>query len=173
MAARLTITAQLDDPRVRAAFAHWRRLGADPQPLLRSIGVGLTANTRDRFMVGRDPDGNAWAPLSPAYAPIKRGGGILRASGLLMGSITFETAGHELAVGSNRIYAGVHQFGATIRAKAGGFLRFQLAQGEVTVRSVTIPARPYLGIGPEDEDTVLDATEAFYLRFAPGAGPPA
>lgn len=166
--ATLTVNARLEDPQVRAAFARWQRLGADPQPLLRAIGVGLVENTHQRFEAARDPEGNPWDPLSVAYAPLKRGAGILRESAMrggLMGSITFDVAGDEVAVGSNKIYAGVHQFGATIRAKNGPFLMFRLAYGWVRREQVEIPARPYLGIGPEDQDTILDAVEVFYLRF--------
>jgi len=54
-------------------------------------------------------------------------------------------------------YAAIHEFGGTISAKGGGFLRFPAQTGTshtgsevhrgtewVMVRSVTIPARPYL-----------------------------
>ena len=48
-------------------------------------------------------------------------------------------------VGSDLVYAPVHEFGAKINAKGGGFLTFKLRDGTFRkVRSVTIPARPYL-----------------------------
>jgi len=47
-------------------------------------------------------------------------------------------------VGSNMIYAPVHEFGAVIRAKNAPFLRFQVNGHWVSVKEVTIPARPFL-----------------------------
>lgn len=146
----------------RAAHA-W----GQPGPILRAIGTGLAANTRNRFDRGVAPDGAPWAELSPAYEPMKKGPGILRESGMrggLQGSITFDVDGSVLSVGTNKVYGAVHQFGAVIRPRSAAYLVFRLAFGLVKVRQVTIPARPYLGIGPEDEDTILDVAEAFMAR---------
>jgi phage gpG-like protein len=41
-------------------------------------------------------------------------------------------------------YARIHEMGGTIRAKGGGWLRFKGNKGWATVKSVDIPARPYL-----------------------------
>lgn len=53
----------------------------------------------------------------------------------------------EGVIGSNAIYARIHELGGVITPKApGGKLRFQTRDGAWhTVSSVTIPARPYLG----------------------------
>ncbi len=168
--ATITITSRLDSPEVQSAFQHWRSLGRDGTPLMRAIGVGLVSNTQDRFDAARSPDGAAWEPVKEPWASLKRGPGILREAGMrggLQGSITFDAGSDEVSVGSNKVYAGVHQFGATIRPKNGPFLIFRTANGRPYgfARQVRIPARPYLGIGPEDEDTILDATEVFWLRF--------
>jgi len=43
-------------------------------------------------------------------------------------------------------YAAIHELGGTITAKSGPYLKFKTDSGNwVQVRSVTIPARPYLG----------------------------
>ena len=72
-----------------------------------------------------------------------------RVSGRLAGSIVgrVETEGNEVVglVGTKVIYARIHEFGGTIRAKRAPFLVFKLADGTFRrVKSVTIPARPYL-----------------------------
>ena len=150
----------------RAAHA-W----GDPVPILRAIGTGLAANTRNRFDRGVAPDGAPWAELSPAYAPMKKGPGILRESGDLQGSITFDVDGNVLSVGTNKIYGAIHQFGGTIRPRSAKVLVFRLAFGVVKARKVAIPPRPFLGIGPEDEDTILDVAEVFMARaLARGRG---
>lgn len=146
----------------RAAHA-W----GDPVPILRAIGTGLAANTRSRFNRGVAPDGAPWAELSPAYAPMKKGPGILRESGMrggLQGSIIFDVGGNVLSVGTNKIYGAIHQFGGTIRPRSAKVLVFRLAFGVVKARKVAIPPRPFLGIGPEDEDTILDNAEVFMAR---------
>ena len=168
--ATLTITAGLESPQVQAAFRHWQQLGRDGTPLMSAIGVGLVANVHDRFDAETDPDGNRWPAVKEPWASFKKGPGILRESGMrggLMGSITSDAGRDEVSVGSNRVYAGVHQFGAVIRAKNAPFLVFRTAGGAVfgRARQVTIPARPYLGVSSADEDTILDAVEVFWLRF--------
>ena len=167
--AGVTLTVGFEDGEVRRTLGHWERLGRDPAPMLRAIGRGLVENTQDRFDAGQAPDGSAWEELRPWYAATKKGAGILREAGMrggLQGSITFDVAGKELAVGSNKVYAAVHQFGATIKPARARFLVFRTADGEVfgRARSVTIPARPYLGISAADETMVLDVTEVFMMR---------
>lgn len=165
------ISVEIQDGYVRAALAQWRQTGRDPVPMMRAIGARLVSNTHERFAAAVGPDGQAWAALSPAYAGLKRGPGILREAGMrggLMGSITFDVAagGAELAVGTNKHYAAIHQFGGTIRAKNKPFLAFRTVNGMAFVRSVTIPARPFLGLSRADEEDILDTVEAFLSRPA-------
>jgi phage virion morphogenesis protein len=161
------ITVELQSPDLPAAMARWRGVGRNPAPMMRAIGTRLVSNTQDRFDVGQDPEGRPWAALSPGYAGLKRGAGILREAAMrggLMGSITHDVVGAEVAIGSNKIYAGVHQFGAIIRAKNKPFLRFRTVTGFAAVRSVTIPARPYLGLSRTDEEDIFDTVEFFLNR---------
>lgn len=164
-----TLTVRLEATQAAAQLRRAADAWGDPGPILRAIGTGLARNTRERFDLGVDPEGNPWAELHPAYEPMKKGPGILRESGMrggLQGSITFDVAGHEVAIGTNKIYGAIHQFGGTIRPKRGEYLVFRLAGALVKALEVSIPARPYLGIGDEDEDTILDVAEAFLTRAA-------
>jgi phage virion morphogenesis protein len=163
------IVSAFDDKTVLAAFTRLREVTTVSQGLMRAIGVGLVMTTQARFDREEDPDGNAWAPLLPAYAAIKRGPGILRESGMrggLQGSITFEAGHNTVTVGSNKIYAAIHQFGGKIVPKSAKALVFKLGAGGgvVRVQSVTIPARPYLGFGAAEIDMVLDVTGVFVMR---------
>lgn len=164
-----TLEVRLEATQAAAQLRSAAEAWGQPGPILRAIGVGLARNTRERFDQGMDPGGHPWAELNPAYEMGKKGPGILRESGMrggLQGSITFDVAGHEVAIGTNKIYGAIHQFGGTIRPKRGPYLVFRLAGALVKTREVTIPARPYLGIGDEDEDTILDVAEAFLTRAA-------
>ena len=157
-----TITITIDDRQVGRALRGIAAIGRSPAQLLGAISVGLVRNTQDRFDDETAPDGSAWAPLNPLYASGKRRPGILRESGMsggLQGSITGEVQGHSVVVGSNKIYAAVHQFGATITPRAGKALHFMMGGQKIVARSVTIPARPYLGLSTRDEETIQEAAE--------------
>ena len=131
----------------------------------RGIGEALVETTRARFDTGTEPFGPAWHALNPAYAAIKRGGGgiLVGSSALLRNTVVSQVSGNNIYVGSNRIYAAVHQFGAVIRPVRTKALMFRMGgvgkrggAGFVRAQSVTIPARPYLGFGPKDQRAVLD-----------------
>lgn len=165
-----TLTARLEDGDVRAALRRAALIGRSGE-LLEQIGAGLARNTQERFDDARDPRGEPWKPLSELYAPIKKGNGILRVSGMsggLQGMITYEATTDEVAVGSKKPYAAIHQFGGTIRPKNGPHLIFRTVHGLAFAKSVTIPARPYLGISAQDEDTILDAAETMWQRATGG-----
>jgi phage virion morphogenesis protein len=163
------ITYKLDDKTFEAAVT---KLGGVLRTgVMRQIGVALVEQTNRRFDAGRDPFGQKWQALLPAYAMIKRGPGILRASQMLQRSVTYAATGNQVTVGSNRIYAAVHQFGATITAKNGKGLAFMLGSAGprgprggksktlkhwVHAQSVRIPQRPYLGFGPNDQRAVME-----------------
>ena len=147
-----------------AAMAH-------PRPLLRQLGVLLQHSTQQRFNYGVDPEGQAWAPLLPAYAAVKTGPAILVNSGMsggLQGSITFDTGDGFVVVGSNKVYAAVHQFGAVIRPKNAKALVFRLAGGVVHAHQVTIPARPYLGLSDADWVEVAELAGEYIARLLRG-----
>lgn len=71
------------------------------------------------------------------------------------------------AGGRRAFYASVHEYGKTITAKTpGGYLRFKGSRGWATVRSVTIPKRPFLAPAREDAIKGLDATLIKRVRQA-------
>lgn len=172
------ITVEFQATPIRGYLDRLRFTLSRPEELTEPIGIRLRDNTQDRFAAERAPDGTPWERLNPAYAEIKRGPGILRGpnwsrSGMA-GMITYEAAGWEVAVGSNKVYAAIHQFGGTIRPKRrGGLLTLRTPEGAVwgVAREVTIPARPYLGLSAEDERDVLDIIEDWHDRA--GRGGPA
>jgi len=136
--------------------------GLDMTPLMDQIGALLEQSARDRIEdTNVAPDGAAW----PQSLRAKEDGGLtLFESGRLAASITHTADPARTDIGSNLIYAGVHQAGATIVPRNAEALFFQLPNGEyVTVASVTIPARPYLGVSDQDELEIYDLVEDFFL----------
>lgn len=172
----VTLETRIDTKAAIKSFTRVQRMMRDTTPVMRAIGTGLVENTHTRFERAQDPQGRAWAPLNPAYAAGKRGPGILRGSGMrggLMGSITAKATPQTVAVGTNKIYALIHQVGGIIKPK-GDHLVFSFGDRTIFAKSVTIPARPYLGIGPEDEETILDVLDAALSgAFGSGDGTPA
>lgn len=163
----LSFTIDLDDAQARAALARWSAGDGDLYDLMDPIGSALRDNVLDRFEHGRGPDGKPWKKSRRAE---KAGGQTLVDKGRLRDSVTYEATGREVEIGSNVIYAAIHQFGGVIKAKTPKGLAFSIPgaiadSGEdelVNVMSVTIPPRPFLptdGLAPEDQEAITDLVE--------------
>jgi phage virion morphogenesis protein len=143
-----SIKISVDDAVINAALASLAGKVETMRPLMEEIGGALLTSTQLRFEREQGPDGNPW-PKSIRAA--LRGGKTLTDSGRLVQSLTFVADDSSVQVGTNAIYAAVHQFGAHIEAKTAKGLRFRGADGGwVVVQSVDIPARPFLGIDDDD-----------------------
>jgi phage virion morphogenesis protein len=122
-------------PALRALSQRTHRLG----DALDTIGGALVASTQQRFLDEQTPTGSGWDGHSPA-TEAKRGEGadILRDHNHLFDSLDEKVAGSDVAIGTNMVYARIHQLGG------------QAGPG----KKVTIPARPYLGISEADRTEI-------------------
>lgn len=115
----------------------------DLSPVLDEIGASNVTETQHRFEQETDPEGRKWQGLS-ALTIAKRKQArprILQDKRHLFDSITHVVSGgKQVAVGSNKVQARIHQL--------GGFA----GRGH----KVEIPARPYLGISEEGRKEILD-----------------
>lgn len=159
-----TLTVDIEDRAVSRAFDQLSRIMRNTTPVMSAIGTGLVASTHRRFVSQTDPDGNPWAALNPEYAEGKRNSRILTESGGLRDSITAAPSRTSVQVGTNKIYAAIHQMGGVIKPKGDGRLAFRIGDRLVRPTSVTIPARPYLGISTEDETMIGDTIFGFLNR---------
>jgi phage virion morphogenesis protein len=133
----------------------------DMTPLMGAVARYGEESTRLRFRDETGPDGQRWLP---SFRARTEGGQTLSKSGQLRDTLTSEFSSNRAAWGSNKIYAAVHQFGATIRAKSGGRLKFKLPGiGFVSPEEVTIPARPFLGFNADDRAEISDLAEGYFL----------
>lgn len=98
-----------------------------------AIEVESTAK-REGFEEGRKPPGRSKSKR--LHAPFGR----------LRSSITHrvDKAGLRAFVGTNVIYARIHEFGGVIEPKSARFLVFKVDDRWIRTSRVTIPARPYL-----------------------------
>lgn len=166
----VTMTLALDDVAPRAALGRVVDASADMTPLMDDIGALLVAGAVERIgQTNEAPDGSPWPKSLRATL---EGGPTLHDSGQLMRSINAQPEARSVMVGSNMIYAGVHQEGMTIRPRNGKALVFTLANGETAVvGSVTIPARPYLGISADEGTEIEELALAYFVEaFGGGAG---
>lgn len=96
-----------------------------------------------------------------AQAEANRQGGAavgnpLRDTGRMRNSITSRVEADGVTIGTNVIYAPVHQFGATIRPKKAGRLVFPGPRGDIIfAKKVIVPARPFLPIRASGQPVVL------------------
>ncbi|PIW54594.1 MAG: phage virion morphogenesis protein [Sphingomonadales bacterium CG12_big_fil_rev_8_21_14_0_65_65_10] len=165
MAVQLHITTEGGLEVQRAIGELVDRFG-DLTPLMEGFGLTLESATIDRFDQESAPDGSKWTPSIRAR---EEGGKTLTDSAQLRSSITSIARSQSVEVGTNKIYAGTHQFGATIRPKSADKLAFQLpgGLGFRKVDQVTIPPRPFLGLSVADEEELLAQAED-YARDAAG-----
>lgn len=107
-------------------------------PFLKAAGLVMLESSQRNFMAGGRP---GWAPLTPATIRRRRGQGTpepLRDTGVLMTSLAplgadvFRLTPLSVEAGTNVPYAGYHQLG------------------------IGVPARPFLMLQPEDEETILN-----------------
>ena len=115
----------------------------------RIVGEHLMKRLKVRFKNEQAPDGSRWQAHSPVTIAnrLKRFGNspltILRQSGHLASNFNYEASDAHTKVGTPVLYAAIHHFGG----KAG--------RGH----KVTIPARPILGIEPDDPDEIMAMAE--------------
>ncbi|MDE2388929.1 MAG: phage virion morphogenesis protein, partial [Betaproteobacteria bacterium] len=129
-------------------------VGQSPHGAMRDIAAYGENSTKARFADGVGPDGTPWKPSWRVQA---RGGKTLIDSGRLLGSITADSGDDFAEWGSNAIYAAIQQFGGEIRAKTAKALFFKSPDGSGrSMKKVTIPPRPYLGINADDEENIID-----------------
>jgi len=158
-----------DIVRTRKGLARKLARAGRKDDLLHEIGLYLVESSQNRFEDQIGPDGKEWKVSGRVAAS---GGQTLVKDGHLRASITYRLRGGSVEAGSNLIYAGVHQKGATIRAKTAKGLIFQVpgkpGDNDVSyrrVQSVTIPARPYMGINAADRREIREIVED-HLREA-------
>lgn len=150
---------------VQSKFKAMVDKGEDLSGVFGEIGERLLESTTQRFKQEEAPDGTPWAPLKKStinrklLKGVRKGNNgkrsstiksgrwkpqvfrnfgnlrILHESGNLQDTIAYQSDKQSVEVGSNRIYAATHQFGADDRK---------------------IPARPFLGLSEDDNQMIVE-----------------
>jgi phage virion morphogenesis protein len=157
------ITVKVTDNAVKKAMARLSRRMADPSPVMLAISEALKTQTSDNFSAQAGPLGK-WPPLKYKRKGRDTNPQILTDSARLRNSITATHSRNTAVVGTNVVYAAIHQFGGTINMPARSQLSYfkqdkRGSVGRLFVRkdaanyarwhtrgdgSIDMPARPFL-----------------------------
>lgn len=125
--------------------------------------LGVSQTQRRIESEKESPEGEAWQEWSSGYAETRSGGqGLLFGEGNLAHSIAGGAGASESYWGSNLIYAAIQHAGGTIVPTNAKALVFRMGDALVHAKSVTIPARPYLGISTENAREMEETALGFY-----------
>lgn len=168
-----TVTIEIHDQDVLAAFNRLAAANANLTPAFRAIGERLAESTKRRFETSTGPDGRRWAPNSPVTiaamlarrkGAFRKGDGKLSAKGAglvmakkpLLGEskalstgINYRVVADGVFVGSPMQYAAMQHFG-------GSKAEFPNLWGD-------IPARPFLGVSDQDRGDILEILQNHLL----------
>lgn len=162
----ITIEIKIDNRTLIAALQGLQDMGTDSTALMRQCAGIMAGAVEDAFAGQRDPvTGTPWVPLQQSTVLARQleghDGKILQLSGSMASTIARRYGNGYAVVGSNKKYAAIHQFGGktrphTIRAKFAKALKIPGVGLRKSVQhpGSTIPARPFLGIGPAEMEEI-------------------
>ncbi|NNV22663.1 phage virion morphogenesis protein [Ochrobactrum pseudogrignonense] len=140
----------IDDADMREKLAELIGKMQRPIGFYKNVGERLLESVDNNFDNESAPDGTRWQGLSAVTrdrrsklngnAPMT----ILQVSGRLKESINYEASDTEVRIGSALVYAAIQHLGG----ESKGYMR-----------GAVIPARPYLGISPADEEEIFAIAE--------------
>lgn len=161
------IEVKIDDREVRDLLSRIAAKTGNLTPAMKTIGEIVLRSVKENFRQGGRPE--KWKPLSQrtlhsvagGKKGYKKSGGlragsirrlkdrkILIASKRLMDSISYKEEKDKVTIGTDVVYAALHQFGG----KAG--------RG----KKINVPARPFLMVQEEDWPAIKEALEDYLIR---------
>ena len=145
--AETTIYVHIDDREVVKLLKQLEATGKDMTPVMRTIAGIMADAVEQNFEKEGRPD--HWQPL--ALSTIKQRekhghwpGQMLQRTGSLASSVTIKFDANSASVGTNKVYAAIHQFGGLAGRN----------------QSARIPAHPFLVLDNDDINEIIEAIEA-------------
>jgi phage virion morphogenesis protein len=164
---------KIEDQAIMAALGRLEQAGRDMSPVMRSIAEELREQTEANFEAEGRPK---WLGIQPRKG--REGGQILQDTGQLAASISTTSDATSAVIGSNKVYAAIHQLGGKTRPHVIRPRNKQaLAFGGRVVKSVNhpgsnIPARPFLPVDaqgslqPEAREAILSLASNYLSNVA-------
>lgn len=139
------IEITIDNRQVLDALHELARRADDLSPAMREIAGVMADAVEENFEQEGRPKWPDLADSTKAQRAKKEHwpGSVLQVTGQLAASIQRESGRDHAVVGTNKVYAAIHQFGG----KAG------------RNHAADIPARPFLMLADDDEQEVLDVIQ--------------
>ena len=143
----MQIDYKFNNKAIQDSMARLRQLGADMTPITRGIAAVLASESEAAFQKEADPStGQKWKPLTPRYAAKLAAKGLTgkmlnRTMGGLAMSLTTEFDAVSAAIGSNKVYAAIHQLGGT---------------PDMPPAPAAIPAREYMGLSQAGINDIIE-----------------
>ncbi|WP_175922085.1 phage virion morphogenesis protein [Burkholderia latens] len=190
----MIVEIEIDDSRYAATMARVRALMQDASPVTALIAGLMADAVEENFAQQGRPK---WLGLSPKTLKRRREeagtGKILQRSGRLASSITPAHDATTARVGTNVVYAAIHQFGGTIqRHPISGYVRLRKGRDGMIMRqadhshlavfaknshkrvkivkwtrsrgwTIKIPARPFFAL-TESDNIGIESEVSTYLR---------
>lgn len=182
----VSIQLDLSTEVLAAALKKLAGASADMTPAMQQVGSFMETETLLRFEREQAPDGSKWPPSLRAK---RTGGQTLTDTARLRQSIVSEATATTAAVGTNLVYAAIHQMGGTIEREARQqtiYHHYDKRAGELSRRFVTkgksnfardvqvkahkikIPARPFLGANEQSETGIAEILTDYLAAAAGG-----
>lgn len=150
----MKIDIRYDDGEVRRGLNRLLRASRDLSPAMREIAGHLADSAEENLQRQAAPDGVPWKPLAESTVADRRrqgygAGPILERSGDLFGSIHADHDRRSAVAGTNLVYAALQQFGGEPGMPPG---------------AAAVPARPFLGVGEEHREMILESIREHLRR---------
>lgn len=127
--------------------------------LMEGIGRLVQEQTRHRIVALKT------SPAGAGWKPNRAGTSTLFRSGTLADSIDYLASNDSVQVGSGLVYARIHQEGGKIEPKSAKTLAFMAGGQLVFAKSVTMPARTYIGLSSDNRQEIVEAAEDWLSRL--------
>lgn len=127
--------------------------------LMEGIGRLVQEQTRRRI------EDEKTSPAGVPWKANRQGTSTLYQTGALSRSVDYIASEESVQVGSGIVYARIHQEGGTIKPKNARVLVFRAGGRMVFARTVTIPARPWLGLSVNNQREIVESAEDWLGRL--------
>ena len=164
----ISYTFETDDEIILARFDQLTDRLDDLGGFYKNVGEHMLRSAKQNFEAEASPDGEPWKELLPqtirrrekrGQTPIQ----ILRATRNtgLAASINYQLEPGLVRIGSPKEYAAIHQLGGVIKNKARKGKAFGRDDVAIPAHTINIPARPYIGVGPDDQVAIIEIADAW------------
>lgn len=163
----MQINVEIKDDELQNLLTRLQSKMKNLTPVMRKIAGIMQDSVEENFAREGRP-----VPWKPSARALREGGKTLQDTGRLAASITSRSTAHQAIVGTNVVYAAIHQFGGKtaphiikpLHKKALYWKGALHPVKSVNHPGSTIPARPFLMVQDEDWAEIKQAMSEYLFR---------